>query len=373
MQTFDNGVGEPTTEWANRLDLFANLQLTGTEKLVLGIRPLDKNRFGQFSGYVAEDVPGVTGRKWESELNANVRTLFFEGDFGSLFPNLDRAGIKPIDYGFAVGRQPLVFQRGILINDTVDAFGIVRNNLRPKGFSNVRVSGVWGWGELDRNDSRKDPQANMFGIFTAADLPSTTIEIDAIRVEDRDPNGDGWYLGASSTLHFGGVGATFRVNASFADDTETPQVAEGVLLSAEIAWTPKSSDDIVYINPFLAEERFTQAGRDPVNGGPLAALGILFASNNIGNHRSELSAAANDVLGIAIGYQAFWDQFRRNLVLEVAGRKDTSGDGLDDAAVGFQLQQKIKQRFLLQVDGFYAVQEGRDDGHGARLELLIQF
>ncbi|NQV80560.1 MAG: hypothetical protein HQ495_08395 [Alphaproteobacteria bacterium] len=86
-----------------------------------------------------------------------------------------------------------------------------------------------------------------------------------------------------------------------------------------------------------------------------------------------MSAAANDVLGIAIGYQAFWDQFRRNLVLEVAGRKDTSGNGLDDAAVGFQLQQKIKQRFLVQVDGFYAVQEGRDDAHGARLELLIQF
>ena len=48
LQTFDDGERQ-ITEWANRLDLFGNLQLTGTERLLIGIRPLDEE--GEFSGY----------------------------------------------------------------------------------------------------------------------------------------------------------------------------------------------------------------------------------------------------------------------------------------------------------------------------------
>ena len=149
LQTFDNGVTPPTPEWVNRFDLFANLQLTGTEKIVFGIRPLDKNRFNAFSGYAIEED------RVKNELNANIRTFFFEGDFGSLFPNLDKQGFLPIDLGFSIGRQPLLFQDGILINDTVDSLGLVRNNVRLPGVSNLRISGVYGWDELDtRNDDR---------------------------------------------------------------------------------------------------------------------------------------------------------------------------------------------------------------------------
>ena len=58
IQTIDTGIGDSdrVTDWTNRFDLFANLQLTATEKIVLGIRPLDKNRGGQFSGYRFEAV-----------------------------------------------------------------------------------------------------------------------------------------------------------------------------------------------------------------------------------------------------------------------------------------------------------------------------
>ncbi len=40
LQHFDNGPGESTTEWMNRLDLFGNLQLTGTERVLIGMTPL---------------------------------------------------------------------------------------------------------------------------------------------------------------------------------------------------------------------------------------------------------------------------------------------------------------------------------------------
>ena len=115
-------------------------------------------------------------RAWEP----NIRTLFFEGDFGSLFPALDRAGQRNIDYGFSVGRQPLNFQQGIMLNDTVDALGIVRNNLHVGGVSNVRISGEWGWGDLDHG--RVNEEAHLFGVFTSADAKSTTWDIDFLYI-----------------------------------------------------------------------------------------------------------------------------------------------------------------------------------------------
>src|SRR5438093_2480302 len=41
IQTFDSGPAR-TSEWANRLDIFGNLQLAATERIVVGFRPLDQ-------------------------------------------------------------------------------------------------------------------------------------------------------------------------------------------------------------------------------------------------------------------------------------------------------------------------------------------
>jgi hypothetical protein len=44
IQTFEDGT-ERYSEWANRLDMFANLQLSGTERVLIGMRPFDSNGF----------------------------------------------------------------------------------------------------------------------------------------------------------------------------------------------------------------------------------------------------------------------------------------------------------------------------------------
>ena len=114
-------------------------------------------------------------------------------------------------------------------------------------------------------------------------------------------------------------------------------------------------------------------GREPIVGGPLGALGILFASPSIGNFGSELSSFTDNVAGFATGYEAFWNNHRTSLTLELAGRKDTSGNRFDDIAVGFEFRQRLAQRIQLQVDSHYAVQEKRSDGFGLRAEILYQF
>jgi len=380
VQTIDNGVSDRISEWANRFDLFANLQLTGTEKIVIGIRPLDKNRPGQFSGYTFEPEED---RGFDNNLNANIRTFFAEGDFGSLFPDLDPEGTSLLDFGFTVGRQPLIFQDGILLNDTVDSLGLVRNNVRLPGVSNMRISGVWGWHGLQRTSAGtpavpNDDEAQLFGLFTSLDTEGSTINVDGIYVHDDGPDGSGVYAGISSAQRIGHLNTTFRANGSLSIDEESALVTDGLLLSAELSWTPYKSDDTVYVNPFISFGTFTQAGREPIDGGgPLASLGILFASPNLGSFGSELDNRANDVAGVAVGYQAFWNDHRTNLAIEVAGRTDVGldpdRDGVDQLGIGIQFQQKLLQQLLLQIEAFTAFQEDRDQAYGARTELLYQF
>ena len=392
MQSYES-VGAPgrNTELVTRLDLFANLNLTTTDKCIVGVAPLDKNRFTNFTRYSWESNQGEEGGR--SEAGVFLRTAFCEGDFGSLFPNLDPEGNKFIDYGFSFGRQRIHFQEGTMINDFLDSVGIVRNNMHLPGLSNVRATGVYAWGSIDRGSPatrrRLNQPGGLYGLFIQADDPTTTWGLDFISVDDDDQatGGDGMYIGLSAAQRawtpwsrLASFNTTYRINASFAEDTDTANVADGVLISAEISWTPHSSDDVVYINPFYGFDRYTQVSREPVVGGPLAPLGISFASPSLGNHLSELSSFNTQAAGIAIGYQAFWDNHRRNLVLELAGLKDNTrnlfkddGLGTDAASFTVQFQQAIGQHVQLQLDGFVAYLEGRDNGSGARAEILVQF
>lgn len=377
LQTFDNGaVGRVRdSEWANRLDWYFNLQLTGTEKILLGLRPLDNNSPGRFTRYSFNS----SDEDFKNELNLDIETFFFEGDVGSLVPNLDRAGILPIDFGFTVGRQPLTFQEGIIINDTIDAVGLVRNNIVFPGTSNLRIAGMWGWNRLDRNDRDRGSDAQMFGLFGFADTHVSSYNLDVIYVEDNGTtDGDGLYIGASAIQRIralGNLSTAFRVNSSIALDNEIPGnvVGDGTLLTAELSKTPHGSDDIAYFNPFVAIGNFTQAGREPILGGPLANTGILFASPNLSTYGAEISPFVDDDVGFALGYQAFWDNKRRNMIMEMAGRHDFSGDGFDSLGFGFQLQQAVGQHVQLQLEGFYTLQEDRTDASGARFEVLVVY
>ena len=376
FQTFDNGRNgaERETEIANRLDVFANLQLTGTEKILLGIRPTDNNRPNRFTRYTFKGAD----EGFNDEFGFNVETLFFEGDVGSLFPFLDKKGSRPLDLGFTVGRQPIIFQEGILISDTIDAVGLIRNNIPFRNTSNLRVSALYGWGRTDRNDFGRDPgDENLYGLFVAADTHKSTFNYDFIYVDDNN-EGDALYFGFAAIQRIpmlGGISTAFRVNTSYAlDDEIRGSVGTGTLITAEVSRTVHGSDDIVYFNTFLGIDSFTQAGREAINGGPLGNTGILFASPNLSTYGAELDPFTNDsVIGGAIGYQAFWDNNRRNLILEIAGRHDLSGNGFDSLAIGAQLQQAVGRYFQFTLESYYAFNEDRDNGAGARAEIQVVY
>jgi hypothetical protein len=371
---FDNGVRSPSTEWASRLDLFANLQLTHSEKIIIGIRPLDRNEFNRFTRVQLNDEFGSS----KIEPNLDIRTLFFEGDFGSLFPKLDPKGTKPIDIGFSVGRQAFTFQNAIMINDTIDAIGLVRNNIRFAGISGMRSTAIYGWNELDRANAISSETADLFGWFNSIDTPGGTKNIDMIYINDDFEGGDSFNIGVASIQRLGHYNTAFRINKSFAE-SGTVKANRGTMYSAEVSWTPYKSDDIMYVNSFVVDGTYTQAGRESIVGGALGGLGILFASPGIGNFLSELNNFTSEEAGLVIGYEAFWsdgqqpNNHRRSLTLEIAGTKDLGYKGFDDFAFGFEFRTRLSHRVQLQFDASYSVLEKRDDGKTIRTEIRYQF
>ncbi len=363
VQSFDDGANE-NGEWAHRLDIFANLRLTGTERVLIGFRPAD-----EFGG-VGYNFDSGIDQGWQDDFNGEIETLFFEGDLGELFPFLDDDDSRSFDIGFSVGRQDLFFQEGILINDNIDAVGLTRNSLRPPGTSNLRITGLFGWNRVHRNNV-EDPTARLLALLTEVDFPFSTIAVDAVYTIASDTTGDAFYGGVGAVQRIGRFNTAFRVNASLPVSGSTMAVTRGAVFFSEISWSPHHTENLFYVDNFWAIGAYSPAAIRL--GGPLGRAGILFESAGMGRFRSPLSSRADDVVGGAIGHQMFFAHGRRQLIVELGGRKDTNGIGEAEAALGLRLQQAVGRRLVVRLDGFGAVREGRDEAFGGRVETLVKF
>ena len=390
LQGIDNGVANVSfLEAAARFDLFGNLYLTQTERLLIGFRPLDQD--GSFTRYTIgsdPELPDTLGG-FQDELNFAVTTLFFEGDIGEIFPNFDSDDSGRLDFGFSVGRQPLGFQDGMLINeDAIDAVGLTRANIRMGGLVNVRATGLFGWGQISRRSDSSlrnatDTTAILFGLFTETDTRTRTIELDAVYVSaDDSAGGSGVYLGLGSTRRIGRYNHTFRVLASFPVGTETHANQQGVLIHDQLSWSPHHTVNHVYINTFAALGRFRSAARGPSVPGPLARTGILFAGVGLGSYGAAFSSSPDYSLGGSLGYQIFMAATRRQLLLEFGGRfsyGDEPVAGRDAIALGARYQTAVGSRGVIVLDAFGSydldeavVEESSDVTFGGRVEVVIK-
>lgn len=406
-----------TRQWTNRLDLFGNLYLTPTERLVVGLRPFDEATADgdrSFTGYTSmhPDPGGRSGFQEHLNLGLDtIETFFFEGDVQELLPFLDRDDTEPLDLGLSVGRQAVVFQEGLLLNDTLDAVGFTRNNLKPSGTSNLRLTGLFAWGGVNRHvdaagglPRKRSAAGRLAGLFAEVDWSATTMEADLIwvsRARLEDP-GEGADTTASGSVHaglgfvqrIGSLNTAFRLLASTpvgsAPDVSIPS-RRGALMFTEMSWTPKGSHDLQYFNGFAALGSYRAAALDPTVSGPLARAGILFAGAGIGSFGAPLAPEATDTVGLAAGRQIFFASDRAQAVIEAAARFATASCATTDPscaahglAVGARLQRALGRRFVVVADTFVAIDRLRrpDDAgsepasrfrNGLRVELLVKF
>jgi hypothetical protein len=264
-----------------------------------------------------------------------------------------------LDFGFSVGRQPLNIQEGMLIDDTFDAVGVVRNNILPPGTSNLRMTALYGWDQINRGDNARDRFSKLYALLTRADLPFSTVDLDFVYVESQERRGgDGAFLGLSSVQRVKGVNTALRANGSLPIDGESVEVGRGALLFGEVSWTPPAVHDLLYLNAFWGIGDFTSAARGPDAGGPLGRTGILFAASGLGSLPAPLSNDAKRAAGGALGYQMFLGGIRRQLVFELGGRRDTLGEDGWSIGAAARFQQAIGQHHVLQID--LAVSEADD-------------
>lgn len=369
VQAFSDG-RRRVSEVANRLDVFANLQLTGTERVLMGFRPLDQNN--RYFGYQFEKNPGFKRR-----FDGNLETLFFEGEFGELFPNLDLYDRHSLDYGFSIGRQPLLLQDGLLLDDTIDSIGLVRNSLHTKYTSGWRLDFLYGFNDVNRNNNRRDDSAQLLALSSSADFYWSTMDFDFVYVPAGSRTGDGLYGGFSGIQRVNIGNYTFntvyRFVGSRALNHPSPQTTTGALLFTQVSYTPKGTLDWIYLDSFVAIDKFSSAARGPDAGGPLGRTGLLFEAVGLGRYGPPLHNDANHAIGFALGYQTFFAVFRRQLTIEFGGRKNTRGTKEDAIALAARGQQAIGRHFIVQIDGFVSGNRNEGTGYGGRTELKVKF
>ena len=433
--TVDDGTTK-RSQWANRLDLFGNLALTGTERVVVGLRPTHQGPepdqpFGalRFTGYTsASSGPG----EFSNQLNFDWNTLthlFFEGDLGEMFPNLDLDDRRGLDLGLSIGRQPINFQEGLLVNDFIDAVGVTRNNLRPGGAVNLRFTGLYGWNGITRHSRVRGPSpvegyvplnaldtgAHLVGGFTEIDWRSTTTAFDVMYVRGGALGADGLYTGVSLVGRPGsGVfNTSLRVVSSMplgdaspfdslADETTASLLrsinpaSRGTLVFSELSWTPHHSKNFFYANGFYAHDTYRAAALDVLIPGPLARAGFLFAGSGLGDvpgvGAGALSPAASEVAGGAFGHQMFLAGTRQQLLFEGAARYSTAECSSTFAfcephavAGGVRYQAALGRRGVLVLDAFVARESPRGPSIaaagvrgsgrrvGGRAEFVVKF
>ena len=372
VQTFDPGAAPRSTEWVNRLDLFGNLELSPTERIVIGIRPLDHK--GDFTGFNFEPSSRRGFEEHFDETSFQPRTLFFEGEFGEIFPGLDSADRRSLDYGLSIGRQPLRLQDGLLLEDSaIDLFAITRNAILPRGGSHLRMSALFGWNEVDRANNLEEQDAYLLGLDSFLDLKRTTLEWDLLYVLSQRQS-DGVYAGLGAVQRLGKINTTFRVAQSIAVEQENARVGTGTLLFSELSYTPAHTHDIAYLNGFWGINEFTSAVRDPFAGGPLGRTGLTFAAVGIGRYGSPLNNGAANAAGGAIGYQMFLgEQRRRQIIVEGGGIASTNGDANSAEAAAIRYQQAFGRRTVVVLDAFGALLEDSEESFGGRVEFLVKF
>lgn len=380
VQYADQGAGEPIAEWANRLDLFGQLNLSGTERLLVGLRPLDKEQFDRrvFSSYDFHDGDWIDG------LNSQIQTLFFEGDFGELFPYLDPYDVRHLDIGFSAGRMPLLAQQGLLINeDRIDAVTLTRNTLFTNRDLNLRVTGVYSWGSIFRNSpdagvpNEEDSNSQMVALLTESDFVRSTVNFDTVYIEGDPQHGDLVAFGLSGIQRWEGYFNTYNTSlhvlGSFPLGNETPFAQQGELLFAQTSWTPHHYEDLIYVNAFWAIDQFTSPARGPLMGGPLGQTGILFSSPGLGRVGAPIDVRTNDAVGGSLGYQFFFDDTRQQIIWELGGERETTGLNRGTIATALCYQRAVGQHWILVLEGFGGKQEAVDTSSGARAEMRAKF
>jgi len=386
---YNNNNGKDIAQIATRLNLDVDFKITGTERIHAFFTPIQKNnKFTRF-----EFGGGDGDKKFSDEFDANPQTLFFEGDFGSIYSGFSGSPAS-FDLPFTVGLFPLFLQNGIWANDAIlgGAVSLTAKNSRKLGLANFDVTFFAGFDNVD-NVGILGPDkhnANVYGVTTFIDAFGGYIEagygllqgVDdpVMRLESPTPlrGVDGQlthFVTAAYTRRYANtLSNSTRVFANFGNGEKDEGFA---IISENSLISGLPSTLIPYANFFVGSGN-PQPLIDGNGAGILKNVGINFETDALTGY-PKLNDTGSNAYGGAIGLQYLFN-LDQQLVFEVATVQpfgDTIpgiGVASPQYAFGVRYQIPIDRAWLFRADATYQIVEGADkDTFGFRAEIRRKF
>lgn len=374
---YNNNKGEEIAQVATRLNVDIDLKITGTERLHAFFTPLqDDAQFTRFE-FAGDDADGEATLEYDLE----PQTLFFEGDFGSIFAGItgEYAGF---DLPFTVGLYPLFLQNGIWANDAIlgGAVTLPALNSPVLGLSNFDITFFAAFEDVDNpgvlnNEGLVDNNDTyLYGATAFIDAFGGYIETGygfLQGVDDQKGLLTHFLTGAYTRRWSDTISNSTRLFANFGD--ENGQDIEGfAVISENSLVTSLPSTLIPYANFFFgvgAPQPLVSAD------GLLKNVGINFETDALTGFPA-LDDTASNTFGGALGLQYLFD-LDQQIVVEVA-MVQPYGDpeiGAEDPQYGFGVRYQIPvtRAWLIRADATYQILKNEKDSTGVRLEVRRKY
>ncbi|MEO1617710.1 MAG: hypothetical protein AAFV88_17800 [Planctomycetota bacterium] len=360
--------------FASRLNLDLDLQLTDTERFHAFVGPLDKqNRFTR-----VELVDGDL--RYRNEMNFTPATAFFEGDLGVMLGAAKNQS-SPFELPITMGLMPLLFQNGIWMEDAVSglAFALPAKHSRLLNWSNFDATFFAAFDQINSPAFADNSDAQAFGTAWFIEAYGGYIEAGYAYLNHRNDDSLSYHNATISFTrrYFDRISNSVRVIVNTGQERERQnRTADGGLLLVDNSWITSSPLTVVpYANFFYGWRRPQSVARAGISGGILRNTGINFDTDGL-NGFATLDVTAADTGGCAIGVDLIGDQLDRQLLLEFAylnRHGDLSVAQGNQYAVGARYQFPISNATLLRFDVMHGWRDGEEDVYGTRMEYRWKF
>ena len=366
--------GGRADNWANRLNLDMDLQITDTERFHAFVGPLDKqNRFTRW-----EVIDGDL--HYRNEMNLTPATAFFEGDLGVMLGALGNQS-SPFELPISAGLMPLLFQNGIWMEDAVSgiAFALPAKHSRLLNWANFDVSFFAVFDQLNSPAFADNSDAQAFGTAWFIEAYGGYIETGYAYLNHRNDDSLSYHNATFSFTrrYFDRISNSVRVIVNAGQDrAKANRTADGGLLLVENSWITAAPLTVVpYANFFYGWDRPQSVARAGISGGILRNTGINFDTDGL-NGFATLDTSAADTAGGSVGVDLIGDDLDRQLLLELSYLTPHGDRAIargDQYAIGARYQFPISNATLLRFDVMHGWREGDDDVYGTRMEYRWKF
>ena len=305
---------------------------------------------------------------------ANPATLFFEGDFGSLYSGFSGKEAS-FDLPFTVGLFPLFLQNGIWANDAIlgGAVTLPAKNSAALGLANFDITFFAAFDNVDNagNISADEDDNPLYGVTAFVDAFDGFVEAGYGLIEGRDEL-DGllthFLTAAYTRRYYNTLSNSTRLFANFANDPfdfedDLEGESDGFAIISEnslISGLPSTL--IPYANFFVGFGN-PQPLVDGNNAGILKNVGINFETDALTGF-PKLDDTGSNTFGGAIGLEYLFN-LDQQLVFEVAMVQPFEDDGIgaQHAQYGFgvRYQIPINRAWLFRADATYQILAADDD------------